>query len=183
MICIASDFTKFDLHAVNQMQRNIKLVRYKKYGNELLLFEHLNAPQVKPISDETITETKREVKTAHTDDFTFIGSYNAVPQNMRDLYDDIRNYILSMGDDISENQLKLYVAFRKVKNIVCAEIYKQKLLLTLRINPDTVQLQNGTLEDVRNKGHWGTGDLRITIKSQEDFEKIKPLIDRAYNEN
>lgn len=183
VICIASDFTKFDLHAVNQMQRNIKLVRYKKYGDELLLFEHLNAPQVKPISDETITETKREMKTAHTDDFTFIGSYNAVPQNMRDLYNDIRNYIMSLGDDISENQLKLYVAFRKVKNIVCAEIYKQKLLLTLRINPDTVQLQNGTLENVRNKGHWGTGDLRITIKSQEDFEKIKPLIDRAYNEN
>lgn len=31
VICIASDFTKFDEHAVNQMQRNIKLVKYKKY--------------------------------------------------------------------------------------------------------------------------------------------------------
>ena len=183
VICIASDFTKFDLHAVNQMQRNIKLVRYKKYGNDLLLFEHLNAPQVKPISDEAITETKRETKPSTADDFTFIGSYNTVPQKMRDLYEDVRNYIMSLGDDISENQLKLYVAFRKVKNIVCAEIYKQKLLLTLRINPDTVQLHDGLLEDVRSKGHWGTGDLRFTIKSPEDFGKIKPLIDRAYNEN
>lgn len=41
VICIANDFTKFDEHAVNQMQRNIKLVRYKSYGNELVLFEFL----------------------------------------------------------------------------------------------------------------------------------------------
>lgn len=183
VICIASDFTKFDLHAVNQMQRNIKLVRYKKYGNDLLLFEHLNAPQVKAIADEVLPEAKREVKSSSIDNFTFIGSYNTVPQRMRDLYDDIRNYIMSLGDDLSENQLKLYVAFRKVKNIVCTEIYKQKILLSLRLNPDSVHLQDGLLEDVRNKGHWGTGDLRITIKSQEDFGRIKPLIDRAYNEN
>jgi len=36
---------------------------------------------------------------------------------------------------------------------------------------------------VRTKGHWGTGDLRLIIKSIEDFEKAVPLIDRAYNEN
>ena len=33
VICIANDFTKFDEHAVNQMQRNIKLVRYRKFGS------------------------------------------------------------------------------------------------------------------------------------------------------
>lgn len=183
VICIASDFTKFDLHAVNQMQRNIKLVRYKKYGKDLILFEHLNAPQVKAISDSSPSDTKREIKSSTSDEYTFISNYDNAPQKMRDLYDDIKSYIMSLGDDISENQLKQYVAFRKVKNIVCAEIYKQKVLLTLRINPDSVQLQEGLLEDVRSKGHWGTGDLRITVKSQDDFERIKALIDRAYNEN
>ena len=28
VICIADDFTKFDEHAVNQMQKNIKLIKY-----------------------------------------------------------------------------------------------------------------------------------------------------------
>jgi predicted transport protein len=41
----------------------------------------------------------------------------------------------------------------------------------------------GFTENVRNKGHWGTGDLEIHIKSIDDFEKAKLLIDRAYNEN
>ena len=32
VICIASDFTRYDIHAVNQMQRNIKLVRYAHFA-------------------------------------------------------------------------------------------------------------------------------------------------------
>ncbi len=46
VICIARDFTKYDLHAVEVMRQNIKLVKYKKYADGLILFEHLNAPNV-----------------------------------------------------------------------------------------------------------------------------------------
>lgn len=102
---------------------------------------------------------------------------------MRNLYETIRNYILSLGDDISENQLKLYVAFKKIKNIVCAEIYQSKILLHLRLNPDQVELQQGFTRDMRNIGHFGTGDLQIIIKSEGDFEKAKEYINNAYNEN
>lgn len=35
VICIANDFTKYDEHAVNQMQRNIKLIRYRKFGDDV----------------------------------------------------------------------------------------------------------------------------------------------------
>lgn len=61
VICIANDFTKFDEHAVNQMQRNIKLVRYRKFGDDLIAFEHLNAPQVQPIvTDDTGTSSQKK---------------------------------------------------------------------------------------------------------------------------
>lgn len=59
IICIAHDFTKYDLHAVNQMQRNIKLVSYRKYDNGLLLFEHLNAPNVKPMTENDVTDGEK----------------------------------------------------------------------------------------------------------------------------
>lgn len=54
--------------------------------------------------------------------------YATAPKAMQNTYDSVKNYILSLGDDIIENQLKLYVAFKKVKNFVCAEIYKDKIL-------------------------------------------------------
>src|SRR4051794_12850856 len=43
LLCIAGQFTKYDEHAVAQMNRNIELIRYRKYGDDLLLFELVNA--------------------------------------------------------------------------------------------------------------------------------------------
>ena len=178
VICIASDFTKFDEHAVNQMQRNIKLVKYRKYGDELIAFEFLNAPQVQPVVEETTPPAKKT-----KGDKTFQKHLEETGEQIRTLYLSIHDYILSLGDDVAENQLKHYVAFKKVKNIACVEVYQNYILMHVRLNPDTVELKPGKIEDVRDKGHWGTGDLRLIIKSGDDFENIKPLIDRAYFEN
>jgi len=179
VICIASDFTKFDEHAVNQMQRNIKLVRYKKFGQDLILFEHLNAPLIKPIIDTTDIISTPRIGT----DKTFLQQYAGAPQILQTIYETIKDYILSLGDDITENQLKLYVAFKKIKNFICVEIYLSKIILYLRLNPEEVALETGFTRDMRGIGHFGTGDLQIIIKTKEDFEKAKIIIDKAYNDN
>ncbi|MBL4637922.1 MAG: DUF91 domain-containing protein, partial [Proteobacteria bacterium] len=36
LICIAADFNKYDEHAVQQINRNIELMRYRFFGNDLL---------------------------------------------------------------------------------------------------------------------------------------------------
>lgn len=181
VICIANDFTKFDEHAVNQMQRNIKLVRYRKFGEDLIAFEHINAPQVQPLIFED-TATK-PIRKNNWKDKDFNQYYSEAGDKSRNIYESVRNYILSLGDDISENHLKLYVAFKKAKNFVCAEVYQKGVFLHLRLNPETVELIPGFIENVRDKGHWGTGDLRIILKTMDDFEKAIPIIERAYNEN
>ena len=38
LLCIAGDFTKYDEHAIQQINRNIELLRYRQYGKELILF-------------------------------------------------------------------------------------------------------------------------------------------------
>jgi len=181
VICIASDFTKFDEHAVNQMQRNIKLVRYKKFGKDLILFEHLNAPKVQPTSDMPLGATSVAEKSA-SQQKTFAQWYESVPVNIKNLYDTIRDYVLSLGDDITENKLKFYTAFKKIKNIACVEIYQSKILIHLPIDSKTVEMQKDFTRDMTNVGHYGTGNLQVCIKSIDDIEKAKPLIDRAYNE-
>jgi len=179
VICIANDFTKFDEHAVNQMQRNIKLVRYRKFGKELILFEHLNAPNARPVVENTaslpIPEHSYNQK-------TFIHQYDNAPTKLQSIYQTIKDYMLSLGDDITENQLKLYVAFRKVRNIATVEIYQSKIILHLSLDPQTVTFEKGFSRDMRSIGHYGTGDVQVTINSMDDFEKAKPLIDRAYHE-
>lgn len=174
VICIARNFTKYDIHAVNQMQKNIKLVSYRKYGYDLILFEHLNAPTVKSVVDGDGDREKSEKK-GHIEKLLM------APEEIKTLYDSICNFIESLGDDISKNQLKMYLAYKKVQNMACVQIYNKQIILFLRLDPDEIQLEKGFTRDMRNIGHYGTGNLQVLIKNAEDFEKAKPLLQKAYN--
>jgi predicted transport protein len=178
LICVAGDFTKYDEYAVKQINRNIDLVRYKKFGNEMLMLELINSNVAKPLKEIINTSPTKQGA-----DKTFSEQLQLTSPNLRGLYSSIRDYIMALGDDIAENPLKLYVAFKKIKNIVCAEVYQKQILLHLRLNPDTIELEEGFTRDMRGVGHFGTGDLQISIKSVEDFEKAKALIDKAYELN
>ena len=178
LICVAGDFTKYDEHAVKQINRNIDLIRYKKFGNELLLLELINSNVAKPIK-----ETIDPMLIKQGADKTFNEQLQLTNPKLKEIYSSIRDYIMTLGDDIAENQLKLYVAFKKIKNIICVEVYQKQIILRLRIDPDTVELEEGFTRDMRGVGHFGTGDLQISIKSFEDFTKAKKLIDRAYEIN
>ena len=46
LLCIAADFTRYDQHAVQQIPRNIELIRYKLFGDDLLLLDLVNAVSV-----------------------------------------------------------------------------------------------------------------------------------------
>ncbi|MDD3228155.1 MAG: DUF5655 domain-containing protein [Oscillospiraceae bacterium] len=179
VLCIAGDFTKFDESAIKQMNRNISLIRYKKFGNDLLMFEQLNENIVAAIPDDVVVGPVKIKSMAKS----FAEHFKDAKPQITALYDDIRNYIVSLGDDISENQLKLYVAFRKIKNFVCVEVYNNRIILHLRLDVGSVQYEEGFTRDTSKVGHYATGDVEITIHDKADFEKAKPLIDRAYNEN
>jgi len=185
VFCIAKEFTKFDEHAVNQMQRNIRLVKYNKYGENLILFEHINVPVLKKDTVSKEKKVKNQKKSLEKDSYDWENRIQKLPKEKQELYFSIRDYILSKGDDISENYLKLYIAFKKVKNFICIlpDKNKKDIVMWLKLNPEEETLVEGLTRDVRTVGHWGTGDLEITIQSKEDYEKAKIYLDRAYEKN
>lgn len=177
VVCIAGDFTKYDESAIKQMNRNISLIRYKKFGSDLLMFEQINENIA-----TAITENEPSIKTKSTDK-TFEEQLANTDKNVKTLYQDLTNYVLSLGDDVSETRLKLYAAFKKIKNIVTVVILKKKMILNLPLDVNSVTFEEGFSRDVTNIGHWGCGSVELHIQNSADFEKAKPLIDRAYNEN
>lgn len=177
VICIAGDFTKYDESAIKQMNRNISLIRYKKFGNDMLMFEQINENVATAISE---TETSAKNKPS---DKTFEEQIATADDGIKTLYQDLTNYILSLGDDISETHLKLYSAFKKIKNIVTVVALKKKLIINIPLDVTTITFEEGFSRDVTNIGHWGCGAVELHIQNSADLEKAKPLIDRAYNEN
>ena len=177
VICIASDFNKYDEEAIKQINRNVSLIRYKQYSTDLLLFELLNTNTVAPIDSESI-----ERKTQQNNEKTFTEQYKNAPQKFKELYNELSDYATNLGDDVSQNTLKLYSAFKKIKNFCTMEVYQAKMLINFRLNPDDFQLSD-TLRDVRNIGHWGCGDLQLIMRDRSEIEKAKELILKAYENN
>ena len=180
VVCVAGDFNRYDESAIKQMIRNVSLIRYKKFGDDLLLFEQLNENTVKAIEVDdqggAIPVKTKSVK-------PFAGQKKEVVKIIRELYENLDEYIKSLGDDITVSELKFYVAYKKIKNFVCVEILSNKLLLHLKLDVNTVTYEDGFSRDTSKIGHYATGDVEITIKSASDYEKAKAFIVRAYEEN
>jgi predicted transport protein len=69
-----------------------------------------------------------------------------------------------------------YVGYWRLKNFV--EIVGQRRKLNLFI--DASRRPEGLTEDVSNIGHWGTGNLRVSVTSDDDIDRVIPLIKQAY---
>jgi predicted transport protein len=183
LLCIASDFTRYDEHAVQQINRNIELIRYRRYGNELILFELVNAVTAPTQIETTIVSTANGQK--HK------GAYQSKtapelleqsPSDIRDRFEALKAFLLALGDDVQLKTLKYYFAFRRIKNFACVEVHPQskRILLFVKVDPYNINLEEGFTRDVHNLGHYGTGDLEITIQSDGDLERAKPLLLKSY---
>ena len=179
LLCIAADFTRYDIHAIQQINRNIELLRYMFFGDDLLLLDLVNVVSAKPGDDGNDEGNGSRQYTTQEEYLE-----KADPQ-LKELYEAARDYMLDLGDDVQERMLKLYIAFKRLKNFACVQLWnkRNRLLIWLRVNPDEVELEDGFSRDVRNVGHHGTGDLELIIRNLDDLEKAKPLIQRSFEEN
>lgn len=180
LICIATDFGKYDEHAVKQMNRNIALIRYRRFDSDLLLLDQLTSASAATTAPVSGTATGSTPKMTYK---TITEQMKEAPQELLDLYHLLADYMLALGDDVDTRTTAFYIAFRRIKNFASVELRNQakKLLVFVKVNPDTVQLEPGFTRDVRKIGHVGTGDLEISISSLEDFERCKPLLQQSYN--
>jgi len=182
LLCIAGDFTKYDEHAVQQISRNIELIRYRRFGEALLLLELVNATSGvgEMPSNNAKKGGKGQIKYA-----TVTELLEKSDTNLSDLFEALKAFHLALGDDVQMKVLKFYFAFKRLENFACVEVHPQaeKLLVFVKVNPDTIQLEKEFTRDVRKIGHFGTGDLEISIRSEADLERAKPLILQSYEAN
>jgi predicted transport protein len=189
LLCIAGDFTKYDEHAVQQIPRNIELIRYRRYDDDLLLLETVNAAGIEPIAEDiadangdAVHAIARQRERAPNTYRTVLELLAQSPKEVQDRFEGIKAYLLALGDDVQMKPVKFYVAFRRIKNFACIEVHPQTraILAYVKVDPDTITLEPGFTRDVRNIGHFGTGDLEITIRSSTDFERAKLLLLQSY---
>ncbi|WP_322521376.1 endonuclease NucS [Guyparkeria halophila] len=179
LICIAADFTKYDIHAVKQMGRNIELIRYRRFAGDLLLLELLTAVSAGTSSGVTVDAAGNSKPHKYKTVSEMIAGADG---ELANLYADVEHFLMGLGDDVTQKTLRFYVAFRRIKNFACVEVKTTLNLvrLYLKLDPDTVELEDGFTRDVRHVGHYGTGDLEVSLTSHDDLERAKALIEQSY---
>ncbi|QKW20653.1 hypothetical protein HUT16_17655 [Kitasatospora sp. NA04385] len=171
IICIAADYSRYDVHAIGEMNRRIDLVRYRAFGEELLTLE-----LVASVAGSAARSGSGALAVARpTAEQRLAGAARVV----RALYDDLDGRLLDYGD-VHSVQLKQYVAYRRGPNFASVKVQVSSLLVYLRLDPAAVDLEEGFTRDVHGIGHHGTGDLEVRIASPAALVRAAPLLRAAY---
>ena len=187
LICVASGFTKYDEHAVNQMNRSIDLVRYRDFEGELLALELIHSSRVDSVTSVDAPDVAPGGGTSPAPAIykTVTEYLEQSPPELKDWFGELDDYVRALGDDVTQKTLKYYIAYRRLRNFLCLEVLpaRRQLTLYLKVNPDTVDLIEGFTRDVRQIGHFGTGDLEVRVSGPDSLAQALPLVQRSYEES
>lgn len=190
VICLAPEYKKYDLHAVQVMGANIELWQYKIYENGILSIDEVykrtsssNHQETEEYSEKNpimVEAGKKAALTRKTATYTLEQHFENLDDNILELFNATRDYIISLDSTIEETPKKNYVAYKTSQNFVCMQTYRKKITLYLKLNADEIETMPKQGRDVKNIGHFGTGDFELTIKDLKDLEETKHLINEAY---
>ncbi|MCY0940273.1 endonuclease NucS domain-containing protein [Streptomyces antarcticus] len=172
LICVAGDFTRYDIHAVREHRHAIDLVRYRYFGSEHVGLETVASfagRAVAPKAGSRIRGTAKAQRTA---------TESGV---MAELAAAVDEALLGLGEDLTKVSNQTYTAYRRMQNYAClVPPKKAKLLVYLKADPATVDLVPGFARDVTGLGHHGTGDLELTLQSERDLERAADYFRQSY---
>lgn len=179
LICIASEFKKWDQHAIKQIDRNIQLIEYARFGPTMLMLNPYAQGEAKKAASPSTSSSGKHTTSS-------VGELlESLSPHLTDVWAGLQDYLLGLGDadEVTLKETKLYMAFRRLKNFACVRPTNSHLIVWTKVDPDTVELKSGFTRDVRNIGHYGTGDLEVLLSTLEDLETAKPLLVSAFEDN
>lgn len=177
VVCIAESYTKFDEHAVAQMGRDIELVEYTYYPDGFLVLDLVAGG----ISGTSTPAPKQKAASTDKKEYSaedLLSQYGT----RRPWAEEILEYAATLGSDVTVKPLKVYIAIRTAKNFACLSGTRDSLSMTFHLDPTDEAIIGGcaNCRDVTTTGAWGTGNLQLLIKSEDDVGKAKQLLELAY---
>lgn len=150
VICIAPNYRKYDLHAVQVMGANLELWTYRLFRNDTIYFEEVfqktlsTTPSSPTTKDPVMVAAGRKAALSRqTGSYAYEEHTAGKPKNMVELAETVRDFVMGL-------------------------------------DPTTIGELPAIARDVREIGHYGTGDLELSIRHPDDFEVAKQYIELAY---
>ncbi|HHF0415699.1 TPA: DUF5655 domain-containing protein [Haemophilus influenzae] len=180
VIFVSPAFNDFQIQATNFKDLPIELWEVNRFDNDIITLNIINklksAPNIKAVSNEKREELSilKEIKVYQESDHLSDKS-----DFIQELYEDFKQGILNLDPDIEINTRKLYIAFKKDRNIADIRIQQKNLKIWINLPYGELDDPKNLAKNVSNTGHWGNGDYEITIESTQYLEYIMSLIKQA----
>lgn len=100
---------------------------------------------------------------------------------MRVLFEGLRQAILALDPCITEEFLKLYVAYKAETNFVDIVPQAKRLRLALNMPFHEIDDPRGLCVDVTDLGRWGNGDVEVGLSSIDELPYVMGLIRQSFD--
>ena len=103
----------------------------------------------------------------------------AIGSPMRELFEIFRKDVLALDPCVSEEFLKVYVAYKAETNFVDIVPQKRRLLLSLNLQFHELHDPKGLAKDVTSLGRWGNGCVEVDLRKPEELPYVMGLVRQA----
>ena len=178
VICVAENYSKFDIDTAEVVPLRIELMRYRYYEDGIFALEPVNVPET------VATHTPMAVATGDTKSSQASDTCNSLDNLLakatdetKALFAELRERIVAIDDSVTENPTGSYVGYRMGNNF--AEIHIGKNQLKIHLRPIDFLDPKGLVEKIPDGYNW-TMDRRVYLKSSSELEYVVGLIEQSY---
>jgi predicted transport protein len=133
-----------------------------------------------PELDEGILATYLPTKVEEKGGYTINNHPNLLAPGIRDVFEAFRKEVLALDPCVTEEFLKLYVAYKAETNFVDVVPQAKRLLLTLNMLFADINDPKGLSKDVTGLGRWGNGDVLVGLSSIDELPYVMGLVRQSY---
>ena len=136
-----------------------------------------SAPQLPPdVFDAYRPAVVKAGQQYSIDDHPFLAS-----GPMRELFDLFREAVVALDPCVSEEFLKLYVAYKAETNFVDVVPQAKRLLLTINMPFHEIDDPKGVCVDITNVGRWGNGNISVGLATKQDLPYVIGLVRQSFD--
>lgn len=105
-----------------------------------------------------------------------------ISPGVRELFGAFRKEVLALDPCVTQEFLKLYVAYKAETNFVDVVPQAKRLRLSLNMAFADITDPQGMCRDVTGLGRWGNGDVEVGLASHEELPYVMGLVRQSYEQ-
>lgn len=185
IIFVSPKFSEYQKNSINFKNVPFELWEITQFQNDTIGLNKIETNSEVNINT-TSTDEKSVVKRVSDEIVTInedyhLGKSSNRPDGVVELYHKLKERILQLGDDIEVRFNKQTINFKRYSVFTDLIIYNKGVVVVINLKKGDLDDPLGKTEDLSGKGHWGNGDYKLLIKSEDDIEYGISLIKQSYS--